>query len=324
MPDKRIILIHGRATKPTEPVKEDLVRKALISRIEKVNPAAAESIKNGHVIISLAYYGDILNRILVEKDPKLIEKKDMSEVDGIYYEQDFNYRVNMAILVKRPNDEHERKHYKKMLKLVRSGTWKDNAARIASKVFSFFRIGKRIVLSRCPDLKMYLDSRLVGSAIRDRLQPILKSALMNGEDVALVSHSMGCIVSYDVLWKFSRMSEYRDIRERKVSLWMTLGNPLGDRSVQKMLYDSNEAKDGMYPANVLRWVNITAKDDFVAHDKDVGDDFEEMQERGLVEKIEDVPPIYTFWVGRNKSNPHKFYGYLNHPEVARRLAEWIV
>lgn len=97
--------------------------------------------------------------------------------------------------------------------------------------------------------------------------------MLEDEDVALVSHSMGCMVSYDVLWKFSRMSEYKELWDKKIKLWMTLGNPLGEPAVLRNLYDSNEPQDGKYPKNIIHWININAKDDYVAHDGDVSDDF---------------------------------------------------
>jgi hypothetical protein len=184
-------------------------------------------------------------------------------------------------------------------------------------------LGTRIIQKMLPDLGSYLTSRVVGSDVRSRLQGPVKRALKSGQQVAIIAHSMGCIVSYDVLWKLSRMSEYRDVRDRKVSLWLTLGSPLGEPAVQKGLYDAHEPEDGKYPSNIDRWVNVAARDDFVAHDGTVADDFKEMKQRRLVRSLRDLPRINTFWVGTQGSNPHKFYGYLNHPRVAKVLSEWI-
>ena len=139
--------------------------------------------------------------------------------------------------------------------------------------------------------------------------------------MAIVAHSMGCIASYDVLWKLSHMSEYRKYHDRAVSLWLTLGSPLGEPAVRESLYDASEPADGVYPRNVRRWVNIAAHDDFVAHDESVADDFREMSALGC--EIVDLPKIHTFWVGTDGMNPHKFYGYLDHPDVARQIAAWI-
>jgi hypothetical protein len=89
------------------------------------------------------------------------------------------------------------------------------------------------------------------------------------------------------------------------------------------LYDSDEGDDGRYPGNVHHWVNVAAQDDFVAHDGTAADDFNDMMRYGLVQRIYDLPRIQTFWVGETGVNPHKIYGYLNHPAFARVLASWI-
>jgi hypothetical protein len=41
-------------------------------------------------------------------------------------------------------------------------------------------------------------------------------------------------------------------------------------------------------------------------------------------KIRDLPKIYNFWVGSDGANPHKFYGYLDNPTVAKQIAGWIL
>jgi hypothetical protein len=158
--------------------------------------------------------------------------------------------------------------------------------------------------------------------IRDRLQRVLLPSIRNGEDICLISHSMGTIVAYDVLWKFSRMSEYSDIRDRKIRLFVTLGSPLGDPVVAKQLYDSNEPDDGRYPTNINVWHNFAAKDDFISRDEQLADNFAEMVWRKSVSKIVDRF-IYTFWVGYDGLNPHKFYGYLDNYQFAKSIASWI-
>ena len=115
--------------------------------------------------------------------------------------------------------------------------------------------------------------RTIGSRIRERLHTPLKNALLKDEDVCLVAHSMGTMVSYDVLWKFSRMSEYKDVQRAKnpVSLFLTLGSPLGEAGVKANLYDSNERNHrggtDKFPKDIIKnWHNVAAYDDFVSHD----------------------------------------------------------
>lgn len=323
MADKHLIIIHGRATKPTEAEKKRLVMKALTAGLNRIDSDAAQQIADGQVKTTFVYYGDISNRILVNDKPEL--KEYMVEIDGNWFEPNGSYDKDLDRLLARETIHHAVADYKQLLANEEDNRALDDLARIASPVLSLFGLSKSVIPKMLPDLGAYLYSRTIGegSTIRERLQAPLRQALLDGEDVAILSHSMGCIVAYDVLWKLSRMSEYKDVRDKKISLWMTLGNPLGEPAVRENLYDSNEPDDGQFPTNIKKWLNISAKDDFVAHDGDVADDFEGMTQCGLIDDIEDPDRIYTFWAGRDGSNPHKFYGYLNHPFVAKHLVAWI-
>ena len=171
--------------------------------------------------------------------------------------------------------------------------------------------------------------RTIGSKIRERLHTPLKNALIDGDDVCLVAHSMGTMVSYDVLWKFSRMSEYREVQDANnpVSLWLTLGSPLGEAGVKANLSDSDERthrdETDKFPKNIIRqWHNIAAYDDFISHDPSLRDDFRAMLKFNLVGDIRDHR-IYNCWSFEGEANPHKFYGYLAHPKTAKFITDWI-
>ncbi len=321
MASKHLVLIHGRATKPGRTAKRRLVKKALVAGLNRVDPATARAVLRGRVKLTLAYYGDINNRLMVAAEPW--RKKNMVKLGGDWYEPPDSYDKDLDRLLQRPTKSHTLKDYRRLLKDETDKRYLDDLARFASPFLGIFGLGLGIIKKMLPDLGGYLTSRIVGSEIRYRLQGPIKRALSSGDDVAIIAHSMGCIVSYDVLWKLSRMSEYRAVHDRKVSLWLTLGSPLGEAAVQKGLYDSREPEDGKYPTNISRWINVAARDDFVAHDMTIADDFREMKQRKLVSSIRDAKRIQNFWVGTHGSNPHKFYGYLNHPKVAKTVADWI-
>ena len=73
-----------------------------------------------------------------------------------------------------------------------------------------------------------------GSAVCWKLTDPLAEALCDGDDIMLVSHSLGTMISYDVLWKFSYYGENRALRQHeiKVNRFVTLGSPLGDETVK--------------------------------------------------------------------------------------------
>ena len=323
---KHIIFVHGRATKPSQKEKEGLVRSALVHGVARGDHEAAEAIRSGRVRFTVAYFGDINNRILRRSSThawKWMAKKDPDHgnalcEDGAYYYD------SLAQALSRPSDAFTKRDYKEWLRQVDHFTSLDEVARGASAIASLLGLSDELVRRTSPDTAAYLTQRTVGSEIRTRLQEPLKEALLQDHDVCLLGHSMGCLVGYDVLWKFSRLSEYRRLRAKKVSLFLTLGNPLGDTGVRHNLYDAAEPEESQYPENIIdTWVNISAYDDFICHDADVGDDFREMKRRGYLNRIIDRPKIYNFWKGSGGSNPHKLYAYLNHPDVGAELARWI-
>lgn len=326
MPKKHLILVHGRSTKPAEKEKERLVRAALVHGVARTDGAAAQRLRTGEVRVTVAYYGDVNNRVLRRSDPDVWRWMTSRDPDhgnapcepGSYYEP------ALAELLARPTDAFTREDYRRWTAEVPGPTYLDEAARAASAVASFFGLSDAFMRRASEDMVAYLTERTVGSEIRTRLQEPLRRALRCGEDVCLVAHSMGCMVAYDVLWKFSRMSEYRELRGARVPLWLTLGNPLGEPGVQRNLYDAHEPEHSRYPEDIVEtWVNMAAHDDFIAHDGDVADDFREMKRRGHVKRILDRPRIHTFWRGGAGHNPHKLYAYLDHPAVGAEIAAWI-
>jgi hypothetical protein len=320
-PQKHLFFVHGRNAKPEPAVLKRLVRRALSARLEMVDPSAAEVFVGSAVKFTVAYYGDLMNELMVQANPEL--RKSLVWRKDKWFEPHQRDESHLEQLLLRANGKHTERDFKQLVSEFKNPRFLKEVARVLGPVGSFTGLTKYAINRLFPDFGAYLNSRMWASNIRARLQGRLKRALARGDDIALISHSMGCVVSYDVLWKLSRMDEHRTVRDRKISLWLTLGCPLGARSIRTDLYDAYEPDDGLYPSNIVDWINVAAHQDFVTHDGTVADDFHEMRERQLVRRIKDLPRIYTFWVGSKGSNPHKSYGYLNHPTVARILAKWI-
>lgn len=322
---KHLIVIHGRSTKPSQKEKTRLVRAALLHGLERVDAAAADKIRQRKVAFTFVYYGDISNRLILEHDPK--QAKHLTGRDEAHDNTpcipDKEYDALLEEHLRRRN--FTKKAYKKFLADHADRTWYDNAASVISGLAAWTGVSDNIVAAATPDMGAYLLTRKWGSEIRERLQRPLKRAFKAGDDICLVAHSMGTIVAYDVLWKFSSMSEYKDVKDtgNAITLWLTLGCPLGEPGVRKNLYDGDEREDGLYPRHIIRqWLNIAAYDDFVAHDPTVKNDFKEMERMGLVDSIRDQR-LYNFWRGAEQTNPHKLYGYLDHPTVAQHIANWM-
>lgn len=326
MSEKIIIVIHGRSTKPSASAHQKLVRASLLNGLKRVDIDAARQIASGDIKLAFAYYGDINNRLMLDDDPE-IEKDLLASNDEVYGLAPCVPAGPVARGIDRLATirAHDKSAYKVLLKEFDDYRWFDEVASAVSGVAAATGLSEYAVKWATADMSQYLMTRKVGSEIRQRLQAYLKPALERGADICLISHSMGCIVSYDVLWKYSRMSEYRDLQDlgSKVSLWLTLGCPLGEPGVRNNLYDAHERGADRFPRHIIEnWVNFAAVDDFVSHDGTMRNDFKDMVNFGFVEGISDHE-IYNFWVGEEALNPHKFYGYLDNPDVARQISSWV-
>lgn len=332
---QRIILIHGRSTKPSKKEHAKLLERAVLQGLNRVDPKKAEKVADGTVPVDYVYYGDVNNSILAQNSKKIRDELTATDPES---ENPPNAPCLPSDGYADAIDDLERfstfnkRAYKTVIRENDSQTWRDNLARLASTVSALTTatlLNEIVIKFATADLAAYLLQRTIGSRIRERLHTPLKTALLNGEDVCLVSHSMGTMVSYDVLWKFSRMSEYKDVQtaQNPVSLFLTLGSPLGEAGVKANLYDANERNHrggtDKFPKDIIkRWHNIAAYDDFISHDPSLRDDFRAMLRFNYVDEIVDHR-MYNCWAFRGVANPHKFYGYLANPKTAGLIADWM-
>ncbi|MGR3344552.1 MAG: hypothetical protein ACU0DI_15250 [Paracoccaceae bacterium] len=324
---QRIILIHGRSTKPARRHHKKFQKIALLQGVARVNPAKAAKIGN-QVGLNIVYYGHVNNRLLKDT-PKHAAKLTATDPDlgtPCVPQAGFDLAINTLAGFKR----FDKAKYREILRDNKDLEWLDDTASWLSTLASLisFNVANTLAVRfSTADLGAYLTDQDVGSEIRRELGGPLKRALLRGDDICLISHSMGCIVAYDVLWKFSRMSEHKNVQKsgNKITKWITVGCPLGEPGVKGNLFGSGKSGDQRYPANIVKdWLNIAAKDDFVAHDKTVKDDFRRMERSGLVDSITDwKKKFYNCYVKDGVSNPHKFYGYLAHNVTGQQIADWI-
>ena len=328
MAKKHIIVVHGRHLKPSYEVKRRLVKESMSHGLNRLDDKSAyNAFQSNEVDYTLVYYGDINNELMMEHDAEQYSP-ELCKIDPKYKTpcEDAD-KFNTPLTDLFDQKTFTKSAYKQHLKSVNDSRAYNEAAAVVSWFSNLTGLSEGIIKKATPDMGAYLLSRKTGSKIRERLQSPLKKAILNGDDICLITHSMGCIVSYDVLWKFSQMSEYKQIMamHNPITHWITIGNPLGEPGVRKNLYDANERYDGMYHRGIVKnWLNISAVDDFVAHDASIKDDFSEMKKNAYVDSIRDITNLYNFWVGDSgEANPHKLYGYLDNPIMARHLAAWI-
>jgi len=183
-----------------------------------------------------------------------------------------------------------------------------------------------IPLVRCvsKDCAEYLvGSSAYGDNVRARLRDKLGDHLERGDEVLLITHGLGSLIAYDVLWELSHDAQYQDrTGDAKVDAWLTLGSPLGDMHVRKFLKGAKEKVEGRFPTNVISWHNVAAEDDYTCHDNTLADDFKKMMDQRLVSAVHDYH-VYNLAVRYGKSNPHSSVGYYVHPRVSKIVVDWI-
>jgi hypothetical protein len=305
---KTIILIHGRHFKPNEADLKTLWLDALAIGIGRdfasTIPLLTAATK------SFVYYGDISKAFLLEQGYEYDEAEDLKD-----------RRKMLKKLAQYKKSQFNKKNYNE---LPGKESWKEALADTFAGALSFLHLSDPVINAVAPDIREYwnADSEFA-TDVRFQMIAPLKEAMDREDDILVISHSLGSMIAYDTFWKFCRTGEYRpNYTERKISLWITLGSPLGDETVKRNLNGANANGDRRYPNNVSNWVNVAAEDDYICHDQTLSDDYVEMKDLKLIKSIDDER-VYNLAVREGASNPHNELGYLVLPTVSAVVAEWL-
>jgi len=174
------------------------------------------------------------------------------------------------------------------------------------------------------------ENSAFGSNVRETLISPLELAMDRNDSICVVSHSLGTMIAYDTFWKFSYMSEYRSrgYDKKTIDLFITTGSPLADDTIREKLKGARAKADRQYPANLKKWVNIAAEDDFVAHDQKLAGDYQYMTRNNMIQSISDTR-IFNLSLRKHKTgdgltaNQHHGTGYLIHPKTIETIASWL-
>lgn len=148
-------------------------------------------------------------------------------------------------------------------------------------------------------------------AYRDIVRGRLAKKLQEhrGKEILLIAHSMGSIIAYDVLT--------RSVPEIDIHTLVTIGSPLGVPVVKQMIRQEQKLPKGNplpTPENISgSWHNLADLADKVAFNYQLSNDFA-ANSRGIAPADSQVINDYAV---RGNRNPHKVYGYLRTPEMAR-------
>jgi hypothetical protein len=174
------------------------------------------------------------------------------------------------------------------------------------------------------DLSIYLTQKFTeetksDSLVKDEIRLKLINTLKkhSGKDILLITHSMGSIVSYDVL-----IHSENDV---KIDSLVTMGSPLGipfmfdklKNELSKVPDDDNRLRT---PENILtEWINLADLADKLAQKAGLRKIFK-MNSR---EVGPDIKLIYNDYESEGIENPHKSFGYLRTPELAHIVNDFL-
>ncbi len=307
MRNRTLIMVHGRGFKPPPEALEALWRRALRAGLERDAAAALPAFDE--CTFEFVYYGDEIRRVLTDAGRPYDAALDLADL----------HNTLAALVARRKSKDFRRDQYER---LPGKTPFKEFLADIGAPALAALRLEHLGAQRFLPELADYWSADGALRGVESRLRRTVGTAVERGDDVAIVAHCIGSVLAYDALWSLSRGTPVGSASDAKLSLWLTLGSPLGDEGVKRRLAGAAAPKQSRYPANIVTWLNVAAEDDYVSHDARIANDYAEMLARRLISRIEDAR-IYNLAVRYGRSNPHNALGYLIHPRVSRALARWL-
>ncbi|WP_200764004.1 lipase/acyltransferase domain-containing protein [Nitrosophilus alvini] len=296
--DYKIIMIHGLASKPP---KEDLLnywKKCIIENIAQYDKELSRQMQQDHELFEMAYWANVIPNH-IEEDPKKLERPVQKIIE----------------IRKKMGDSF---HTPKPMSKVKA-FWKNLGVEAIDIVTNVLTVKDDVLKKSLLEIKLYWDDQYIATNIRQILASVLRKALRENKKVIIISHSMGTFIAYDVLWRFCHHRDEEDMWDKRVHTFVTMGSPLGDEMIQDLMLGKRygfKTKQGAL-SNIDYWANFAALGDIVCHDQTLTDEFRRTE--GLKD-FRDYKRLYNPYKNeRGKANPHKSYGYLLQPKLAKTL-----
>jgi hypothetical protein len=312
---RTVIVVHGGGFKPSQEDLAKLWHDALAAGLTRDYAKRGGGGLLDDVRLELAYYGDLANAHLERVGKGIDPVLDLED-------RRRDLRRLMAVPSKK---KFRRTHYET---LPGKTALKEFIADMTAPLLNLFGLAGRALERTTPVLAAYLaDTGEFRQACEQRLMNVLAPALARGDDILLLSHSMGSVMAYDVLWRLTHETEGGTAppgaAAGRIHTWISFGSPLANSYVKRHLRGARLAPEKRYPNNVMNWFNLSAEDDFHCHDKTVADDFAVMLRRQIISQIRDYR-IYNLAVRYGRSNPHNSLGYLVHPRMTVLVYDWLM
>jgi hypothetical protein len=308
---KTLIMIHGRGWKPDSATLEAQWRTALGRGLDRDWGDAGGSGLLEAARIHFVYYGDLTNAILESAGQNYDPELDLADREQALR--------NLSALGNKK--QFRRQHYEAV---PGKSSLREFLVDVGAPLLSALHLTDAALSRRMPEVAAYFDqAKDFGSAVRTRLAAPLQAALQGGEEILLISHCLGSVAAYDVLWELSHeRAGPRSPHLPRLDTWITLGSPLADEWVKHHLAGHSQPAEQRYPSNLINWMNVAAEDDYTCHDETMANDYARMLQTQGISQIRDYR-IYNLAVRYGRSNPHHAAGYLIHPRVSALVADWL-
>jgi hypothetical protein len=272
---KIIIGIHGLSNKPKREVLAEGWKNAIIEGLEK-----NERLQSPEVNFSLVYWANVTHQ-KPDDNPDLYAPAQPGALKT--YEESWIDSIRAGVF-----------------------DWGEDILDSIKKYFGVDSVADKVLRLKLQDLSKYYTD----AGIRTTLRVRLKSEILDNQDkrIMIMSHSMGTIITYDVLRALGK-----EFPRLIIDHFVTLGSPLGLPHVKYKIAQENVLV--RTPSVVQKWSNFADKRDPVAFDSHLAGDYEP-NDNG-VEVQDDL--VANDWGGTH----HKSYGYLRTPEVSRAIRNFI-
>ncbi len=298
---KIIIGIHGLKNKPPREILEDWWKKSILEGFRNHNLPELD------FQFELVYWADLNYKKPL--DPQVTDKNDSLFLEHPYVP---------AAEIEELHEEHNLK--RSVLDKIETGL--DKLFLHEKGIGGLEAITDLAIRRKFIDLDIYYhgkcrvnEQQIAKNAFRNRLAEVLKKH--KRKNILLIAHSMGSIISYDVLTQV--------IPAIKIDTIISSGSPLGlPIIIKKILTEQRQKVDEnskpSTPKNIRKaWYNFSDLNDKVALNYNLADDYS-ANTHGIIPQDVIVDNNYKY---NGQKNPHKVYGYLRSYQMAEVIYSFL-
>ena len=300
--DKIIIGIHGLGNKPPKDLLEEWWQQSIAEGLKNIGRPRHD------YNFELVYWADSLHPVPLNPD----EKDESSDL----------YLSERYIPAAKSNTNKQNGIKEKFINFFKRQ--RDKLLFSEKMHVKFPSFTDLIIKHFFKDLDIYLTQKcveenksdyLAKDIIRDRVTNALKKHKQ--KDILLIAHSMGTIVTYEVL--------IQSEKELEIDSLITIGSPLGvpfifdklKNGLSVVPEDNNKLRT---PENInTEWINLADTEDKVAQSDDLKELFKS--------NAKDVGPtshlVKNDYQSEGIENPHKSFGYLRTSELAQIIDDFL-